>query len=202
MAKAPEQTPEYVMGVDLARGPSVAAISALDRPTVTFLGLDYWTQPTPAPAPWPHDVDNADILQSIDVLLEHNASNPLAPILARLPIAEPEGDQTIRFIGGPRATERCRRPLNNQEARDWGLYIGDPTHHYVEKSATWNGLTLRWYEWEDRKVTAERRQRQHIGTLLGFRLPFTAEQEEEITQAIRVGVERFEEIRRGPDANP
>lgn len=195
MAKAPEQ-PEYVVGVDLAGGPSDPVVAIVERTTGQLVSFHADPEPqvatalfsaitgvTPTfqdfleferdqearrrierarqeavpPPAWPHDVDNADILMSIDVLLAHNGSNPLAAILARLPVEHRNGEwvsnrPSLRCIGGPRATQLVPADL---QAVWSGRDDSDPTHHYVEKSATWNGLTLRWYEWEKRPTREE-----------------------------------------------
>lgn len=117
----------------------------------------------PIPKPWPHDVDNADLMQSVDDLLAACQNNPLAPILMRLPILKPRQvgevvnplvkDAWLRCIGGPLATKLVPTIPQPVYAMDDADYPEAATHHYVEKAATWNGLSLRWHEWEQRPAS-------------------------------------------------
>jgi hypothetical protein len=105
--------------------------------------------PSPPP-PWPVATDDFDLRRATDRLKEDG--NPLGEILERLPIQPSKDDppgELLRCIGGPlngqAFTIHAFKPTHATGAPPpWD------THDYVAKSASWNGLTLRWYEWQER----------------------------------------------------
>lgn len=124
----------------------------------------------PPPAyPMPPEYDDASLLVDCDRLAE--IGSPLVEVLRRLPVPltiNPEKARQMgidatslsRMVRGVYHRLRCiNGPENNALHMPGDAYHATmpatPAHHYVEHTATWNGLTLRWYEWEPRRQPSD-----------------------------------------------
>lgn len=121
---------------------------------VGFVGERFWMGTPKPPLPDLPPGDDGALLAAAD-WLEEMGQVEVADALRKLPPAgadEAAGRACppLRCIGGP-------HHMKPSGFAGWQKWTASETHFYAEKSATWRGLTLRWYEWEERpKVDPEK----------------------------------------------